>query len=144
MLPTSSVARLREYQAMPSWLYEAGPHGLWIFLLLTVVLGGIAAFVTGRAIATTWRPLWQLPWYVLLLALGVRFLHFALFQEPLLAPSSLAVDYVLLLAVAALGHRLARVQQMSSQYQWLYEATGLTGWRRRSVAENPLQSTESA
>jgi hypothetical protein len=43
---------------MPVWLYEAGPQGLWIFLLATVALGGLAALATGRALAQTWRPIW--------------------------------------------------------------------------------------
>ena len=32
-------------------LYEAGSDGLWVFLLFTVMLGGWAAWMTGRAIA---------------------------------------------------------------------------------------------
>ena len=33
---------------MPSWLYDAGPSGLVIFLFTTVLLGGLAAFVSGH------------------------------------------------------------------------------------------------
>ena len=36
---------------------EASPF--WVFLLLTVILGGGAAFLTGRAIAAAWRPWWH-------------------------------------------------------------------------------------
>ena len=54
-----------------------------VFLVLTVLLGGAAAWSTGRAIAETWKPYWQLVWYVLLLAAAVRFIHFGLFEEPL-------------------------------------------------------------
>ena len=118
---------------MPAWLYEAGPSGGWVFLLLTVVIGGAAAWAAGRAIAQTWRPAWQLPVYALLLALAVRFLHFALFNEPLLAPGNLAVDYVVLLVAAFLGHRAARSSQLADQYGWLFERTGRLGWRRKQL-----------
>ena len=121
---------------MPDWLYVSGPNGVWIFLLLTVTLGGAAAWVTGQAIATTWRPFWQLPIYAVLLALAVRFLHFALFEEPLLAPSNVSVDFLVLLGAALLGHRAARARSMSTQYAWLYEPTGRLGWRRRQSGGN--------
>ena len=46
-----------------------------------LVLGGAAAFATGRAIAKTWSPLWLILPAMIVLAAAVRFLHFALFQE---------------------------------------------------------------
>lgn len=117
---------------MPDWLYECGPNGLWVFLLLTVVLGGAAAWATGRAIASTWRPAWQVAVYGLLLAFAVRFLHFALFEEPLLAPGNYAISGAVLLAAAGLGYRFARAGAMISRYDWLYEPAGALGWKRRS------------
>ena len=39
--------------------YDTGDNGLWIFLLVTVLMGGSAARATGSAIASTWRPPWQ-------------------------------------------------------------------------------------
>ena len=119
---------------MPDWLYEAGDGREWVFLLLTVVLGGSAAWVTGKAIAQTWRPFWQLPIYVLLLTAGVRFLHFALFEEPLFPLQNWIVDYVVLLVSALLGHRRMRALQVSTQYYWLFRASGPLGWRRREAA----------
>ena len=116
---------------IPDWLYETGPNGLWIFLLLTVVLGGAAAWATGQAIATTWRPFWQVGAYAMLLTLGVRFLHFALFEEPLLAPGNFLVDAAILLITGTLGHRIARQQAMTAQYGWLFEPKGRLGWRSR-------------
>ena len=101
---------------MPEWLYDAGSHGPWTFLLLTVVLGGTAAFVSGKSIAETWRPLWQVPVYMVVLAAGVRFLHFALFEEKLLSPGSFAVNYLILITLAVIGFRLARSRQMQTQY----------------------------
>jgi hypothetical protein len=101
---------------MPSWLYTAGPNGLWVFLLVTVILGGGGAFVSGKSIAETWRPLWQVAVYMVLMALTVRFLHFALFEEPLLSLRNFVVDYVLLLALAFAGYRWTRARQMATQY----------------------------
>jgi hypothetical protein len=104
---------------MPTWLYTSGPNGLWIFLLLTVILGGGMAFVSGKSIAETWRPLWQVPVYSLLLAAAVRFMHFALFEEVFISGRNFLVDYVVIAALAFLGYRMARTQQMSTQYQGL-------------------------
>ena len=101
---------------MPEWIYTAGPNGLWIFLLLTVCLGGAAAFISGKSIAETWRPFWQVPVYMLPLAFMVRFLHFSLFEEPFVSARNFIVDFVLLLALALLGYRMARARQMATQY----------------------------
>jgi hypothetical protein len=104
---------------MPSWLYDAGPNGLAVFLFATVLLGGTAAFVSGRALAQTWRPRWQLPVYMSLLAAAVRFVHFSIFGEILLAPLNYAVDLAVLLLLAEAGYRSMRASQMSLQYGWL-------------------------
>ena len=101
---------------MPAWLYTSGPNGLWIFLLLNLILGGSAAFISGKSIAETWRPFWQLPFYMLLLALIVRFLHFALFEEVFVSARNFVVDYGVLLVLAGLGYRAARARQMAIQY----------------------------
>ena len=111
-------------------LYEGGDNVLWIFLLLTVGIGGAAAYASGKAIAQTWRPFRQVPLYCLLLAAGVRFCHFALFEEPLLSPVSYAVDFLVALLCAAFGFRLVRARQMATQYRWLFTRSGVLGWRR--------------
>lgn len=103
---------------MFGWLYETGPNGLWVFVLVTVVLGGSAAFISGRTIAQTWRPFWHIPLYMLLLAAFVRFFHYALFWEVLLSAQNYLVDFAVLLILAVIGHRLARAQQMKTQYGW--------------------------
>jgi hypothetical protein len=63
-------------------LYEEGSLG--IFFLVTIILGGGAAALAGRAIALTWRPWWQIVLYMLILGGAVRFIHFALFGGTLL------------------------------------------------------------
>lgn len=103
---------------MPSWMYDAGPYGHWIFLLVTVVLGGAAAVATGRALAETWRPVWQVPLNMLLLAAAVRFVHFSVFDEVLLSLRSFAVDWGTLSLVCWGAYNLTRRGQMNRQYGW--------------------------
>ena len=48
----------------------AGDVLLFTFLLVTVAMGGSAAYQAGKAIAQTWRPYWHVPAYGLILAQG--------------------------------------------------------------------------
>jgi hypothetical protein len=109
---------------MPEWLYDAGPYGLVIFLLTTVVLGGGAAIVAGRSLAQTWRPFAQVFIYMLLLACAVRFIHYAIFGEILMSARNYIVDFVVLFAFASLGYRMTRRGQMATQYGWIRDGTG--------------------
>ena len=93
---------------------------LLIFLLVTLGMGGAAAYLSGRAIAQTWRPFWHVPLYMLALAAVVRFCHFALFDEPFLSLPSYVVDFASAFAAAALGYRTVRARQMRTQYGWLF------------------------
>ncbi len=112
-------------------LYQTGPNGLGVFVLVTVVLGGAASWATGRAIAMTWKPLWQLALYIGLMTLAVRFIHYALFHGPFLTPGNVIIDYLVLLAMAAAGYRAMRAWQMHTQYSWLFQPVGLLSWRRK-------------
>jgi hypothetical protein len=100
---------------------SSGDGSLAVFLFVTLALGGSGAYLTGRAIAATWRPWWQLTAYVALLAAAVRFLDYALFKGPLLSPDSYAVDFVILAIFATLGFRTTRRAQLRHQYFWLQE-----------------------
>ncbi len=71
-------------------LYES--ESLLQVLLVTGAIGGGAAWLAGRAIATTWRPFWHVVAYTLLLGCAVRFVHFALFEGTLLSPASYGAD----------------------------------------------------
>ena len=116
---------------MPELIYDSsGENAWWIFVLLSVILGGGAAYVSGKAIAQTWRPYWHVPLYMVILAAAVRFCHFALFQEPLISLKSFAVDLLVALVAASFGYRLLRAGQMARQYAWLYRRRGLLSWRR--------------
>ncbi len=102
-----------------------------VFLLVTIVLGGGAAALTGRAVASTWRPRWQILVYTLILAAVVRFFHHALFGGTLLSPHYYLVDGIVCLAAGFLGFRAERARQMSSQYRWVNTRAGPFHWRRR-------------
>jgi hypothetical protein len=114
---------------MPSNLYQGSENGLWTFLLVTVLMGGLAAHASGRVIAQTWRPFWHVPLYMLALAAVVRFCHYALFEEPLISLRSFGVDFAIAFAAASLGYRLVRARQMAVQYDWLFSRRGPLGWR---------------
>jgi hypothetical protein len=115
---------------MQSLFYEESSLG--VFLLVTVILGGGAAALAGRAIALTWRPWWQIVAYMLILGGAVRFIHFALFGGTLLSPHYYAVDSAVSLVCGCLGFRAARAAQMVRQYRWINEPAGPMRWRRKT------------
>jgi hypothetical protein len=112
-------------------LYEEDYIGL--FLLVTVFLGGGAAWLAGRAIASTWRPWWHVLGYMLILGASVRFMHFALFEGTLLSPHYYAVDTVVCLIFGFLGFHMTRVTQMTTQYGWINERKGFLRWTQRTA-----------
>jgi small-conductance mechanosensitive channel len=113
-------------------LYEEDYIGL--FVLVTIIMGGGAAWLAGRAIASTWRPWWHVAFYMLILGLAVRFIHFALFDGTLLSLQFYAVDTVVCLIFGYLGFRVTRVAQMTTQYAWVNTRAGLLRWTRRTAA----------
>ncbi|MGI8527326.1 MAG: DUF6867 family protein [Pseudolabrys sp.] len=114
---------------MPELLYE---EDFGVFLLVTVALGGGGAWLTGRAIAGTWRPVWQVIVYTFVLGAAVRFFHFSLFGGTLLSLHYYLVDSAVCLAFGLAGFRMTRVRQMVEQYHWLNMSSGRLGWRRKS------------
>lgn len=126
---------------MGDLLWVPSPYAPWSFLLVTVILGGAAAFSAGRALAQTWRPMWQAFAYSAALAAAVGFLHFVLFAESVIpgarivallaalpgdSAASLAalswevrlfgLIFVTLCLFAAFGYRLTRGRAMKRQY----------------------------
>jgi len=71
-----------------------------VFFVLTVCVMGFAAFMTGQALANTWRPAWQVVVYCVLLGLVDRFLSFALFGVNVTALRIVTMTFSLLLAAA--------------------------------------------
>ncbi|HEY1980428.1 MAG TPA: hypothetical protein VGH13_10100 [Xanthobacteraceae bacterium] len=114
---------------MLALFYEEGSLG--IFVLVSIVLGGGAAWLAGRAIATTWRMRWQVVAYMLILGAAVRFIHFALFGGTLLSLHYYAVDTAICMAFGFAGFQAARATQMTSQYRWINALNGPFRWRRR-------------
>jgi hypothetical protein len=110
-------------------ILETADKSFYVYLLVTVALGGAAARVTGSAIASTWRSPWQIVGAAFLLACAVRFFHYALFSEPFLSLRLFLLDYAVLLLFAAMGFQLTRARQMVEQYPWAYEAAGPLRWR---------------
>ena len=114
--------------SLPEILVEE--RSLFVFALVSIGMGGGAAFLAGRAIASTWRPWWHLVLYMSILGLAVRFIHFALFMSRFLSLHYYLVDTAVCLAFGLLGFRLTRVRQMVGQYRWINRRAGLFGWRR--------------
>lgn len=111
-------------------LYEEG--SLFVFILVSIVLGGGGAWLTGRAIADTWRPPWQVAIYAFVLGAAVRFIHMALFDGTLLSLHYYTVDAAICLAFGYAGFQVARAAQMARQYSWLIEKHGAMRWRRKT------------
>jgi hypothetical protein len=92
---------------------------------------GAAALATGRALARSWRPLWQALPYAALLAVADRFLLFALFGGELLSASGYAIAAAILVMAVLASYRATQASLMVRQYPWLYEKSGPLGWRER-------------
>lgn len=111
------------------FLSDDGP---WVFLVLTVVIGGAGAFLSGSGLARSWKPFWRIFLYMALLAAAMRFFHYALFDGTLTSLYYYLVTYAILLIAALLGFRAMRTTQMVTQYRWLYERTSPLTWRDRA------------
>ena len=120
-------------------------ENIGVFLILTVILGGGAAYLTGRAMALTWRPAWMGMAYMTILGCAVRFFRYALFEgsfffyltnDGYLYPGIgfyyYLVDLVVLMGFAWLGYRVTRSGQMATQYAWIYARSGPLFWRPRA------------
>lgn len=94
------------------------------FLFVTVILGGGGAWMIGRSTALTWSGWGLMAFYVLLLTIAVRFIHFSLFGGTFFLPPATfgvalyyaVIDYIVLFAFAAAGRSFVRTRQMSRQY----------------------------
>ncbi|HWK68541.1 MAG TPA: hypothetical protein VNS34_26760 [Rhizobiaceae bacterium] len=114
---------------MQGILYEEA--SVWQFFFVTCVLGGWAAWMTGRACAQTWRPYASLVIYLLVLGIAVRFIHHALFEGTMFTAQYYIVDTIVLLVLGSLGYRYTRTNQMVTQYSWLYERASLLSWKTK-------------
>ena len=102
-----------------------------VFIGITVVLLGFAAYMTGQAVANTWKPMWHVPIYCVLLGFADRFLTWGLFQGDGMLVSGYVIDTVVLTIIGLFAFQLNRARKMTTQYPWLYERAGLFSWRDR-------------
>jgi len=108
------------------------------WLAITLLLGGPAAFATGKALASGWRSRTQLVGYVLLLSGFTGFLCWALFEVPVISASRIlqalgqgdvagllaalagyAVTALILITISLVSFSHARARQMARQYPFL-------------------------
>jgi hypothetical protein len=105
--------------------------GIADFIIVTILLGGGAAYMTGRAVAHSWEPVTRAVAWMVLLTAAVRFIHFALFHGTLLSVHYYLADFIILAAAAVLGHRITRFRQMTRRYAWAIEPAGMLSWKLR-------------
>jgi hypothetical protein len=100
-----------------------------VFVGVTLILFGFAAYATGRALAITWRPARWAVFYTALLGLFDRFIHYALFDGDLLSLPGYLIDTAALILIALAAFRMTQAAKMVQQYPWLYRRSGLFSWR---------------
>jgi hypothetical protein len=109
-----------------------GVPSILVTIGVTLVLLAGAAFMTGQALASTWRPLWHAFPYGLLLGFVDRFLIWGLFDGNGLSVTGYLIDTAIIILIEVGAYRITRARKMTGQYPWLYERTGLFSWRERS------------
>lgn len=90
-----------------------------------------ATWMTGTALAKSWRPMASLLVYSLLLAAAVRFLHYALYSGPFISPLHYVSDLVVLGIIGVIAYRYTRTNQMVRQYHWLFERASPLSWKAK-------------
>lgn len=106
-------------------------------VLVTGLIGGGAAWLSGRAIAATWGAKSRVIVTAFLLGAAARFFHFALFEGELLSVSSFACDTFIFLVIGLVSWRTTRASLMVRQYPWLYARTGPLTWREIGQETQP-------
>lgn len=104
---------------------------LGVFIGITAIFIGFAAWMTGQAIAGTWRPYWQLVLYSFLLGFAARFLIYGLYDGELWHLSGYLLNVATLLIIGTVAYLLTRARKMVGQYPWLYERAGIFSWKAR-------------
>jgi hypothetical protein len=115
---------------MQGMIYEES--SIWTFLFVTILLGGGAAWMTGRSVAQAWGSIGLLVIYLLLLGAGIRFIHHALYGGTMFSLHYYIVDTIVVFLFGLVAYRFTRAGQMASQYSWLYERSGPFSWRPRT------------
>lgn len=110
-----------------------GVPSIVVTIGVTVILLGGAAFMTGQALAATWRPAWHAAPYGVLLGFLDRFLIWGLFDGIGGSVSGYLIDTVFIVLIELAAYRITQARKMTNQYPWLYERSGLFSWRERST-----------
>ena len=126
--PISKAAEKRDERMIVQLIDE---NALWIFILVTIVLGGGASALAGRAIATTWRPVWQVVVYGFILGIAVRFIHFSVFNGTLVSLHYYLVDTAFCIAFGFWAFRLRAPRRWLRNIAGSMEPAGWLRWRRR-------------
>ena len=105
---------------------------LSVFIGLNVILFGIASWMTGRALAETWKPLLLALPYSMLLGFGSRFLTYALFEGAFLSARGYVISAAVLWFIMFIAYRLNRARLMIQQYPWMYERRWLFTWQAKT------------
>ena len=103
-----------------------------VFIGITVVIMGFAAYMTGQAVANSWQPAWYIVVYCIMLGVADRFLTWGLFHGDGLSITGYLVDTLVLIVIAMFAFRLTRARKMVAQYPWMYERTGPFTWREKA------------
>ncbi|KQR69251.1 hypothetical protein ASG25_16715 [Rhizobium sp. Leaf384] len=101
------------------------------FMLITCVLGGWAAWRTGKSVADGWQTYATVLIYTALLGVGIRFVHHALFNGTMFSLHYYLVDTIILLLFSTAGFRFYRTRQMVNSYYWLYEKASPFSWKNK-------------
>jgi len=104
----------------------------WVFVIFTFLLMGGAGVLAGQALAASWRSVWQVAGYGILLGVFDRFLVFALFEGELLSFAAYLTDTAVIVACALIAYRVTRTRRMIEQYPWPYVRSSPVTWRNRS------------
>jgi len=116
---------------MQGLFFESDTGVRYVLRVLVLLLGFWTAWRTGKAVAEGWQVYPTVIVYTLLLGLVMRFLHFALFQGPMISPLLYGIDVVVLLAFSITGFRTRRTAQMVNNYYWLYEKSSAFSWKKK-------------
>jgi len=98
-----------------------------VYIGITWVVVGFATYMTGQALAQTWKPIWHLLIYALLLGLADRFLTFSLYDGELFSLSGFLIDTATIIVIGFFSYYSNRAKAMVKQYPWMYSRSGLFG-----------------
>ena len=116
---------------MQGLFFETDTGVRYVLRTLVLLIGFWTGWRTGKAVAEGWDNYPTVIVYTLLLAIVMRFLHYALFQGPFISPFFYVIDVVLLLVFSTIGFRVFRTRQMVNNYYWLYERTSAFSWKKK-------------